>query len=250
MTGSYLKATKYYSALPIMKPQPADVSLMIRRRKLARDRRIQKYRMAVNWTYNLLEEKKFEARLLQKTEEAEPIFADNGWGKSASLNPSSPSDCRVVVRQMFEERSELAKQFERDKQREMSQPSEELLSALHEARQERIRNKTREKERERRGETTFSSVKRRRKGIPAHIRERLSKEQIHRDAVSRSLSEVGYVALVKSRNGQKLKDDKTWREMEHGKAENQAKLKWKSVKSLRVNLQRRAKADALEAHDS
>ena len=70
----------------------------------------------------------------------------------------------------------------------------------------KIRNKTREKERERRGEILKSTLRRQRKGPPAHILAKMSPERRRMDKVARSLSEVGYVALVKRRLGMRLKD--------------------------------------------
>jgi len=80
------------------------------------------------------------------------------------------------------------------------------LEEIIEARRTKIRNKTRERERERRGEILKSTVRRQRKGPPAHILAKMSPKRRRMDQVARSLSEVGYVALVKRRLGMRLKD--------------------------------------------
>jgi len=98
----------------------------------------------------------------------------------------------------------------------------ELVEAIFEARREKIRNKTREKERERRGELTLSAIRRKRKGPPAHVLARMSPQRRDMDRTARSLSEVGYVALVKRRLGRKLKDPEAGLEL--GKKENRPLL--------------------------
>ena len=98
----------------------------------------------------------------------------------------------------------------------------ELVAAVLEARRRKIRNKTREKDRERRGEVLKSTPKRQRKGPPAHILAQMSPERREMDKVSRSLSEVGYVALVKRRLGFKLNDPEAGFEL--GEKENRPLL--------------------------
>lgn len=98
----------------------------------------------------------------------------------------------------------------------------ELVAAVLEARRRKIRNKTLEKDRERRGEVLKSTLKRQRKGPPAHILAKMSPECREMDKVSRSLSEVGYVALVKRRLGFKLKDPEAGLEL--GEKENRPLL--------------------------
>jgi hypothetical protein len=94
----------------------------------------------------------------------------------------------------------------RDQERANRPFPPELLEQIFEARRTKIRNKTREKERERRGEILKSTLRRQRKGPPAHILAKMSPKRRRMDRVARSLSEVGYVALVKRRLGMRLKD--------------------------------------------
>ncbi len=94
--------------------------------------------------------------------------------------------------------------LERDRMAQTFSP--ELMERIFEARREKVKNKTRERERERRGEETKSSLRRKRKGPPAHILAKMTPEQRKMDEISRSLSESGYVGLVKKRLGFKLKD--------------------------------------------
>lgn len=100
--------------------------------------------------------------------------------------------------------------------------------------------------RERRGEVLKKTLRRARKGPPAHVLNVMTEEEKHLDRVSRSTSEVGYVAQAKIKLGWKLKDPEKWR-LEGGKQEN---LDWIIGIERRVeaaNLRRRRKA---ELHDA
>ena len=101
---------------------------------------------------------------------------------------------------------EIDETFRRDQERANQPFPPELLEQIIEARRTKIRNKTCEKERERRGEILKSTLRRQRKGPPAHILAKMSPERRRMDKIARSLSEVGYVALVKRRLGMRLKD--------------------------------------------
>lgn len=111
------------------------------------------------------------------------------------------------------------------------------MDTIIEARREKIRNKTRERERERRGELTKSAIKRRRKGPPAHILAKMTPKEREMDKISRSLSEVGYVAVVKKRLGFKLKNPEAAREL--GDKDNQHILD-QATKLIRAENRQRA----------
>jgi len=117
---------------------------------------------------------------------------------------------------------EIAEKEKKELERASTPFRPEMVEAIFEARREKIRNKTREKERERRGELTLSGIRRQRKGPPAHVLARMSPERRRMDKVARSLSEVGYVALVKRRLGRKLKDPEAGLEL--GEKENRELL--------------------------
>ena len=108
--------------------------------------------------------------------------------------------------------------------------------AIFEARREKIRNKTREKERERRGELTLSAIRRKRK------EPRMSPQLRDMDRTARSLSEVGYVALVKRRLGRKLKDADAGLEL--GEKENRRLLDKARDMVRAENEKRQAEEDA------
>ncbi|KZW00412.1 hypothetical protein EXIGLDRAFT_721931 [Exidia glandulosa HHB12029] len=58
---------------------------------------------------------------------------------------------------------------------------------------------------------------------PGRVWSMLTPEQRHEDYIGRLPSEAGYVAAIKRKRGQKLKDDKTWR-LEEGLPEDQERL--------------------------
>ena len=132
---------------------------------------------------------------------------------------------------------EIAMKERRERDRASTPFPPEMMEAILEARREKIRNKTREKERERRGELTLSAIRRERKGPPAHILATMSPERRKMDKVARSLSEVGYVALVKRRLGRKLKEPEAGLEL--GEKENRELLD-KARDMIRKENQRRA----------
>jgi hypothetical protein len=129
---------------------------------------------------------------------------------------------------------EIAAKEEREWERANTAFPPEMVEAIFEARREKIRNKTREKERERRGELTLSAIRRQSKGPPAHILAKMTPARRKMDKVARSLSEVGYVGLVKRRLGRKLKDPEAGLEL--GEKENRALLDRASEHIRRVNI--------------
>lgn len=119
-----------------------------------------------------------------------------------------------IVPPIVDLQTELRKGFDRDVRRARSPYPPKLLAEIKEARREKIRNKTRERERERRGEILPCTIKRSRKGPPAHILAKMTPEKRRADKAVRSVSEVGYVGMMKSRKGMKMKNPNLWRELE------------------------------------
>lgn len=121
--------------------------------------------------------------------------------------------------------------------------SRELLEQIKEARREKIRNKTREHERERRGEVLAAALERGRKRPPPPVLNTMTNWQKHMDRVVRGVSEVGYVALMKSRMGRRLKDEKTWRELEEGNPQIKADLDSADEAIRKENEERRRRTE-------
>lgn len=133
--------------------------------------------------------------------------------------------------------SEIEKSMALERERIRQSFSPELMERIFEARREKVRNKSHEREREHRGEETKSSLRRKRKGPPAHILAKMTAEQRKMDEISRSLSEAGYVGLVKKRLGFKLKDPE--HPLELGKKKNRPLLD-EATSLIRAENRRRA----------
>jgi methyl coenzyme M reductase gamma subunit len=113
------------------------------------------------------------------------------------------------------------------------------LKAVANARREKFTNKRRERNREKRGEILRRTIKRRNQGPPAHVLQNMTQEQREMDRISRSVSEVGYVAMVKRRLGWKLKNPEAWK-VEIGSPENQQDLDQMTEAIRQENLRRRS----------
>jgi len=114
----------------------------------------------------------------------------------------------------------------------------QLLEAIKKARYQKFVNKQREIQRERRGEVLNSTLRRRNKGPPAHVLQQMTPAERKADRVVRSVSEVGYVGMLKRRLGWRLKDPEAWK-VEIGRPEDKERLDqmWKDVRQ--ENIRRR-----------
>lgn len=123
-----------------------------------------------------------------------------------------------------------------------------LLAAIKQARRDRVINKTRERERERHGEILPRTIRRRNKGPPAHVLAKMSLEERKMDKVARSVSEVGYVGMVKRRLGHKLRDRDGWKK-EVGSMESRPRLD-RMLKEIRDENERRRESATAEFEQS
>jgi hypothetical protein len=142
------------------------------------------------------------------------------------------------------ELKDITKKFAADDARATTPVSPELAKQLIAARRERIANKTRELERERRGEMTRRAQLRKRAQLPAHIRSVSDARKIRMDHIARSVSEVGYVAMVKKRLGRGMKDGSKWRTFEEGRPENQEWLDNTARLIAEQNMERRTSSQS------
>ena len=118
-----------------------------------------------------------------------------------------------------------------------------MLRQIKAARQEKVRNKTNEYNRESRGEVTNRTIYRRQQGPPAHILAKMTPEERHLDRVSRSsVSEVGYVGMVKRKLGWKLRNPEAWK-AEDGKEEDWPLLDAMEEEIRQKNREKRASAE-------
>ncbi|KAG9035009.1 hypothetical protein FS837_002072 [Tulasnella sp. UAMH 9824] len=166
--------------------------MMIRRRRDARQRRLDRSEVYKEWREYLAQERSFEEQL-QKRTRGKPLdaeFRDPSWVKNADAHIGS-----VMASVRREE--DMAKM----------KISPELWAIVKQARREKIANKTREKERERRGELTNHAVKRMRQGLPAHLISTRGPSGVERDKWIKDPSEGGYAGRMKKASGMKLKHD-------------------------------------------
>jgi hypothetical protein len=105
--------------------------------------------------------------------------------------------------------------FAREDARFHAPYTDELINIVKAARREKHRNLTNEKIRERRGEMTSKWLKRRRSRPPSLIRYRLTEEERMTWWVSKCVSEVGYIGMLKRKLGIKMKNPDAWKR-EHG----------------------------------
>lgn len=127
--------------------------------------------------------------------------------------------------------------YKRDEARSRLAYPADMLEAIKQARRDKIQNKTRELDRERRGEVLRRTVRRRNKGPPAHVLATMSTEERRMDKIARSVSEVGYVGMVKRKLGWKLKDPEAWKK-EHGSLGDKPRLD-RMLEELRAENERR-----------
>ena len=227
-TGGFIRPTVNHVPLPRMKPQPPAISGMIVKRIIARRRRQEQTAQFQSDLEDLTLEERFEDDL-RKVEKADvpTIFSGtttalNEWSMQLMFYCPKFNADACPEQPVLQSLQDITKFNSLDFARASAPYRPELVAAVLEARRRKIRNKTREKDRERRGEVLKSTLKRQRKGPPAHILAKMSPERREMDKVSRSLSEVGYVALVKRRLGFKLKDPEAGFEL--GEKENRPLL--------------------------
>ncbi|KAF9475999.1 hypothetical protein BDN70DRAFT_996024 [Pholiota conissans] len=228
LTGGYMRPNLNHGPLPRMKPQPPAISHLIIKRLKTRERRHEKRAQLEEDLQDLDFERRFEEGLQKLTRVHFPkVF-------------SSPEARREWEQPILDSLDEIRGRQRHEYLRAAQTFSPELMETVIEARREKIRNKTREKERERRGELTKGAILRERKGPPAHILTKMTPKQREMDKISRSLSEVGYVAVVKKRLGFKLKNPEVVVELELGKEDNRPILD-EAVSLIRAENRRRQK---------
>jgi len=139
-----------------MRNQPLEISMMISKRIKARARR----QAAQGYWLGIVQDLK-----------AERLFERNAWKADSK---TSRNLCYAGAEISWEDTikshlSNLQRSFELDDARLKSKYTPHLLAHIKQARRNKILNKTREKQRERAGEVLNSTLRRRRKGVPAHI---------------------------------------------------------------------------------
>jgi len=213
LTGGYMKPTVYNGPLPRMRPQPLHVSCMINRRRRARSSRLEKNDVLKEWRSDLKMEAAFEGQL-----------ADRVGKDGVAFDKEFSDNFKDWVRPISSIQATIVRSFIRDEARQKQTFPPEMLAQVKAARREKVANLTRQRQRELRGEVLQSTILRRRKGPPAHVLTTMTPEQRKHDKIARrSLTEVGYVGMIKRRLGFNLRNPDAWK-VEDGKEENRKML--------------------------
>ncbi|KAK2462369.1 hypothetical protein APHAL10511_005675 [Amanita phalloides] len=228
LTG-FFRASLSNPPYPRLKPQPLAMSMIIKKRRVAMMKRHKRMLELRAMQQTIQNEQAFEKGLMSENAnvETEPLY-ENAF---AWLKP---------VRSAM---ADITEANGRARQRSQIPVPLWLKEAVRNARRERVANKTRQLERERRGEVLPRTIKRRLTGPPAHILAKMTAKQRKMDKVARSVSEVGYVAMVKRKLGFKLRDPDAWR-VEAGCTSGEVgeRLR-KMAEEVRVENERRRGAD-------
>ena len=208
-----------------MKSQPLHISGMIVSRKRARRWRIQKQAVVHENLLDLINEARFEEKL-----------ADEAKRFGQSFAPTFAAARETEWTQLIlEQKAAIVAQFERENERLHIPVPLKMLQQLKAARKERKENLYRAAVRERRGEMTAWARDRRKLGYPAPVMNRWSPEKRRRMLiVRRSVSQVGYVGMLKRQMGWKIRPLE-----DQYSPEEYARLKKSELAIRRENIKRR-----------
>ncbi|KAG5647000.1 hypothetical protein DXG03_001724 [Asterophora parasitica] len=212
MTGGYLRPTYANGPLPRLRPQPAHISMMIFKRRRARQRRHDTLQGLQGMMQDLRLEAEFESGLGKAVK-----------GKGQAFEPAFAGHMEEWLAPLKQFKENIHQTYVAARERAIQPYSAEMLDAIKTARREKIVNKTRERARERGGEILRCTIRRLRKAPPPHVLSRMTPEQRRMDKIARNVSEVGYVAQVKRRLGHKLREPEKWK-LERGRPENKEGL--------------------------
>lgn len=262
-----MRPSAFHGPLPRMKPQPAHIGAMIRKRIVGRDRRLEDTYRIKSWLEDIQQESKFEQNLAAVVANApfDRVFSDHdeqtasvekasGRAAKTGKKASKTSKSNAVGEKLQEEWQQALKEelalieatFDREKERSSRPFPPEMLDLMKRARVEKYHNKKREAEREARGEVLAITLKRRGTGFPVAVREKWSRQR-HKEMhiMKRSKAVVGYVGMLKRKYGWKVPPEEDRYE---GKDEERLKRREEAIR--KVNLIRREGAERREAESS
>ncbi|KAI0926818.1 hypothetical protein AcV5_007506 [Taiwanofungus camphoratus] len=230
LTGAYLRPSIFNGPLPQMKPLPLHVRSLIHKRRALRDKRQAEQVVLEQLRDDLYHEQRFEASLAHAAKK-------QGEKVHRIFNPYY-TEWDGPLQQRLDE---IIQTYKCDVARLTRPYPPELLAAIKAARREKVANKTRERERERRGEVLRCTLRRRRRGPPAHVLATMTAKEKHMDKVARSVSEVGYVGQVKRALGFRLRRPDAWK-VETGSLEDKPRLD-RLTEEIRAENARRRERD-------
>ncbi|KAI0684931.1 hypothetical protein BC835DRAFT_1387032 [Cytidiella melzeri] len=241
VTG-YFRPSLYNKPLPRLKPQPAHISMMIRKRRRNRATRAEQYAQSEEWRGFALREVDFERKLSQEVlRTGNDDAGKENSNETSTQPPFEPhwlGEIEAWNMHMREHQRWLRQTFTADAERLFSSFSPRLIECVAAARREKVLNKIRERQREMKGEVLKRTIERARRGLPAWLLHRMSPKKIKLVSVAKSsISEVGYIGHAKKTLGWKVKED-PWR-MEDGPEDDQERLSVVETEIKNENQRRR-----------
>ncbi|KAF8684195.1 complex I LYR family [Rhizoctonia solani] len=137
LTGGFMRPTLFHKLVPRMARQPIHLSMMIRRRRLARARRLEEQRRLMEWKLDIAREREFEARLIDwgYMSQDQGIWQTNEW--------FLPISKRIAL---------IQEAYTQDKRRALHIYPPHIVAQVKQARTRRIQRKTELNEKLARGE--------------------------------------------------------------------------------------------------
>ncbi|KAG1743734.1 uncharacterized protein EDB91DRAFT_1051121 [Suillus paluster] len=221
--GSFIRPSFEHNLLPRLIPQPAHITGMIVRRRVARVRRWEQ-RETLRAGHTICGMRVSLSTALLKSAQGEAVGAaqfTKGRMLEDQCRPMCRGDCT-------------------------SKGTPLVGPSGKQARRDRIANKTAQRQRERSGEVTTATIKRRRNAPPAHIQELMTPRQILMDRAVREASEGGWSGTVKARMGVHMHMSEKWK-AEGGWEDQKTKKRLDDMeREIRVENERRRKGSQLD----
>ncbi|KAG0699062.1 hypothetical protein DFH29DRAFT_877547 [Suillus ampliporus] len=265
--GSFIRPSFENKLLPRLTPQPAHITGMIVRRRIARGRQWEQRETLKSWAHDLRYESLFEYALFKSTRgeavgAVRPMkgrvlenHADRCAGEIVQLLPKEHLSWAPVYtgrakanwdEPFVKRQAELKECLMRDISRYRAAPPTGLVLQGKQARQDKVANKTVQRQRERSGEVTTAVIKRRRSAPPAHIRELMTPRQMLTDRAVREASEGGWSGTIKARTGVHMNMPEKWK-AEGGWEDEETKKRLDDMeREIRAENERRRNSSQLE----
>ncbi|KAG8690481.1 hypothetical protein FRC11_011304 [Ceratobasidium sp. 423] len=169
LTGGFMRPTLFHKLVPRMYRQPIHLSMMIRRRRMARARRLEEQRRLIEWKLDILREREFESRLIESghLDRKNAIWQTNEW--------ILPIQKRIAL---------IQEAYTRDKRRALFIFPPHIVAQIKQARTRRIERKTQQAEKLAKGEwvTKWKRVAVRKMpsaGVPRRLLKSGNKNPVH-----------------------------------------------------------------------
>ncbi|KDN45491.1 hypothetical protein RSAG8_04815, partial [Rhizoctonia solani AG-8 WAC10335] len=169
LTGGFMRPTLFHKLVPRMVRQPIHLSMMIRRRRLARARRLDEQRRLMEWKLDIVREREFESRLIDSghLDRQDAIWQTHEW--------LLPIQKRIAL---------IQEAYTHDKRRALHIFPPHIVAQIHQARTRRLERKTQQAQKLARGEwvTKWKRIavrKMPRAGVSKRLRKSGIKNPVH-----------------------------------------------------------------------